>query len=71
MEHKWVEKSLDTIERHNFELSEHVKISLNTVVKIVGVKSLRVCSVCGLESVNGEEPMETCGEAQARQVMES
>ncbi len=46
-------------------------LSLNLDYQVVGMGSLRVCSACGQESVDGKMPAETCKVRLVRSVMES
>lgn len=71
MDHAWEEKPLEDVQKYHFDLHGMGRISLTTMIKIVNMKSLRVCKTCGQESVNGEDTKETCDEAQARKIMES
>ena len=58
--------------RHEFKKdSDEVVVDLYTQFTIVGVRSLRVCELCGRESVDGKSPKDSCDEARARKVMES
>lgn len=82
MEHKWVEQPLDTASSKEIKLPPGTKLPGGGVSKEgdvfvlnfkmhTQVKSLRVCSVCGQESVDGEDPKDSCDIKQVRDVLES
>lgn len=72
--HLWRERPLNGTDHHRYGFkkdSDEVVVDLYTQFTIFGVQSLRVCELCGQESVNGGDPKESCSTAQTRQVMES
>lgn len=71
--HLWRERPLNGTDHHRYEFkkdSDEV-VDLYTQFTVFGVQSLRVCELCGQESVNGGDPKEPCSTALARQIMES
>jgi len=74
MNHVWKNQSLKDRKKFVFERKDgkyDFHITLDTEFTMTGIKSLRVCELCGQESVNGKLPKDSCDEAQARKVMES
>lgn len=74
MEHEWEDRPLYETRSSEVETEtsggEKVTVEMD-VNFVLDVKSLRRCRRCGQESVDGQDPKDTCDEALARQVMES
>jgi hypothetical protein len=75
MDHDWEERPLKDKKKHSFEYEGNsgcvVVICLDIDFTLMGIESLRVCRLCGQESVDSKIPAESCENAQIRRTMES
>jgi hypothetical protein len=73
--HQWEDQPLQSESQSDYKFDgpdgEEVHVRAVFSWSYDNIISLRVCKLCGQESVNLEEPGEPCDIAQARQVMES
>lgn len=73
-EHDWEDLPLSEQEPLDVDAEDgdgnqvHVHVDLKFIFR---VKSRRRCRRCGSESIDGEEPKDSCDQALARSVMES
>jgi hypothetical protein len=77
IDHEWEEQELETDEKLHIEseavdpvTKEKTPVIFDFSLHfIVAVQSLRICKLCGAESVDGKLPEEDCGTTMVRQIM--